>query len=92
MVISPDGSITNKVFRKETHRDQYLNFTSNHPLENKRGVVHTLLHRAEAIVSKLKELVEKTHVKLPPDQPTEEDVEENSLDPAPLQLGLSDPA
>ena len=27
-----------------------------------------------------------------PDQPAEEEVEENSLDPAPLQLGPSDPA
>ena len=43
--------------------DQYLNFVSNHPLEHKRGVVHTLLHRAEAIVSDPKNLVEeKTHI------------------------------
>ena len=63
-VISPDGLIKTKVFRKETHRDQYLNFTSNHPLEHKRGVVCTLLHRAEAIVSDPKDLEEeKSHIK-----------------------------
>ena len=63
-VISPDGLIKTKVFRKETHTDQYLNFMSNHPLEHKRGVVHTLLQRTEAIVSNPKDLEEeKAHIK-----------------------------
>ena len=50
-VIRQDGSIKTKVFRKETHMSQYLNFSSNHPLEHKRWLVCTLLHPTEVIVS-----------------------------------------
>ena len=50
-VINEDGTIKMKVYRKATHTDQYLNFERNHPLEHKKGVVRTLAHRAESIVS-----------------------------------------
>ena len=50
-VINEDGTIKMRVYRKATHTDQYLNFESNHPLEQKRGVVRTLAHHAESIVS-----------------------------------------
>ncbi|XP_072017038.1 uncharacterized protein [Amphiura filiformis] len=50
-VIKPDGSLNIKIYRKPTHTDQYLNFSSNHPLQHKLGVIHTLFHRAETVIS-----------------------------------------
>ena len=39
------------VYRKKTHTDQYLNFTSHHPLHQKLEVIKTLLDRCNNIVS-----------------------------------------
>ncbi len=50
-VMRPDRSLKFKVYRKQTHTDQYLAFDSHHPLQHKLGVVHTLHHRVDTIVS-----------------------------------------
>ena len=54
-VINKDVTIKTRVYRKDTHTDQYLNFQSNHPLEHKRRVVKTLAYRAKTEVSKSKD-------------------------------------
>ncbi|XP_066267497.1 uncharacterized protein [Branchiostoma lanceolatum] len=49
--IQYDGSLRLNIYRKPTQTDQYLNFRSNRPLEHKPGVVKTLLHRADTIIT-----------------------------------------
>ena len=47
----PDGTISTSVFRKSTHTDKNLDFTSHHPLAHKVSVIRTLYHHAKALSS-----------------------------------------
>ena len=51
LIVNPDGSIRLKIYRKDTHTDQYLMFDSHHPVEHKLSVVRTLLGRKDTIVT-----------------------------------------
>ena len=46
-----DGSLKFSVYRKPTHTDQYLQFQSHQPMEQKMGVIRTLTYRADTIIS-----------------------------------------
>ena len=46
-----DGTLFVLVYRKTTHTDQYLNYNSNHPSQNKDAVISALFRRAKDIVS-----------------------------------------
>ena len=51
------------IYRKPTHADQYLNFSSNHPLDHKLGVVRTLYHRADTVITEKADAIsEKSHI------------------------------
>ncbi len=49
------GWLTMSVYHKPTHTDQYLNFSSHQPLQHKLGVIRTLTHRAETIITEEKD-------------------------------------
>ncbi len=51
VVKNENGTLKFQVYRKPTHTDHYLKFTSHQPLEHKLGVVRTLRHRADVSVS-----------------------------------------
>ena len=50
MIRKEDRTVELLVYRKKTHTDQYLNFTSHHPLHQKL-VIKTLLDKCNNIVS-----------------------------------------
>ena len=51
--------VTTKVFRKKTHTDRYLDFSSSHPGSTKWGLVDCLVKRANRICSEEGDLMEE---------------------------------
>ena len=52
LVRKESGDMKLLISRKKTHTDQYLNFSSHHPLDQNMGVNRTLLDRCETLVTK----------------------------------------
>ena len=46
-----NNTITADIYRKPTHTDHYLQWSSHHPVQQKLGIVCTLMHRADTIIS-----------------------------------------
>ena len=46
-----NGDLKLQIYRKPTNTDQYLNFSSHHPIEHKLSVVRTLLERSQCSVT-----------------------------------------
>ena len=56
-----DGSLRFTVYRKPTHTDQYLHFSSNHHISNKLSVPKTLLKRADTVTTEEQDLKKEEH-------------------------------
>ena len=51
VTVLSDGSIEIDAFRKKTHTDKYLDFTSHNPMQHKEAVVKTHINRANLLPS-----------------------------------------
>ena len=56
-----DGSLATCVYRKPTHTDRYLQYSSDHPVNQKVSVARTLFSRANSITSNNEKKIEEFH-------------------------------
>ena len=57
-----DGSLQTKVYRKPTHKHQYLQWDSHQSISNKYSVISSLMHRAKDVCSSKQSLEEEQKV------------------------------
>ena len=50
-LIRDNNTITTDIYRKPTHTDHYLQWSSHHPVQQKIGIVRTLMHRANTLIT-----------------------------------------
>ncbi|XP_072018334.1 uncharacterized protein [Amphiura filiformis] len=64
IVRKPDNTVKLLVYRKKTHTDQYLSYSSHHPLHQKLGVIRTLLDRGDKIITEEDDkIAEENHIR-----------------------------
>ena len=56
-----DKTISVKIYRKPTHTNQYLKYTSHNPTSAKQSVLTALFDRADNVVSNEKDKIEEKH-------------------------------
>ena len=56
-----DKTISVKIYRKPTHTNQYLKYTSHNPTSTKQSVITALFDRADNVVSNEKDKIEEKH-------------------------------
>ena len=51
VIPQPDGSLSTALYRKPTHKGQYLQWDNHHAISAKYSVISTLFHRAKEVCS-----------------------------------------
>ena len=50
-LIGTDNRILRDIYQKPPHSDQYLQWTSHHLVQQKLGIVQTLMYRADTLIA-----------------------------------------